>query len=165
MLTSYPTSPETQNQANESWWKKWLGGKKTSWTQKVTLPWTKRQSFRLPLSGTTIQAQLLTRKGDSIRSILYDLSAGGFSCNAPLTNTLAEKENVRIRFRLPMEEEVIIDTQAVFLAESNKASGGQIARFQFSYMMEEDTRDLIHEFVLKSQLEQLNPKRKTAGAR
>ena len=115
----------------------------------------RRDTYRFNLSNTypmkmiMIINDLIIKKG-----VIRDLSAGGFSCDLFETIVLPVGQKTNIRFKLNMDEPVIIKSEATY--QGSKGSGydsSRIYRFEFADNMSEGERDSIHQYILIKQLE------------
>lgn len=99
-----------------------------------------------PVKLIMIINDLIIKKG-----VIKDLSAGGFSCDFYEHTHLPLRQKTNIRFKLDMEDPVIIKAEAVF--QGVKGMDTRVNRFEFSDIMSEGEKDSIHQFILIKQLE------------
>jgi c-di-GMP-binding flagellar brake protein YcgR len=99
-----------------------------------------------PVKLIMIINDLIIKKG-----VIRDLSAGGFACDFYEFNNLPLRQKTNVRFKLDMEDPVIIKSETIF--QGVKDIDKRINRFEFSNSMSEGERDSIHQFILIKQLE------------
>jgi c-di-GMP-binding flagellar brake protein YcgR len=100
------------------------------------------------------------QNGSSFKTVITDLSAGGFSCTASKGFKLSMDKPLDVNFVLPlMDENAPISTKAVYIGRKEKGSGHfQTGRFEFVDDISEQERDTIHGYILKEQFELMNAK-------
>lgn len=106
-----------------------------------------------PVKMIMIINDLIIKKG-----VVKDLSAGGFSCDFLESTILPLRQKVNIRFKLNMDDPVIIKSEAVYQGANGRDS--RVSRFEFSDIMSEGERDSIHQFILIKQLEMFRKNRR-----
>lgn len=139
--------------------KLWPAASRKSPRPKARL-WDRRQNYRLNLDEMgTVQVTVKPESGPACKSVLHDLSAGGFSCAPPVPAGIQKETRVTIRIPLPDEPPWTLETEAVYLGESGDRAGRAIARFRFTDALTQKQEDRIHEFVLKSQFQKVRKDR------
>ncbi len=145
--------PNSKDHSLGHWFKQLFGFNK----KLITGSLDRRQSFRLDLQPENLlRLEVRLKSGETIRGTINDLSAGGisFSCNQSVW--IDEGEIASISFPLNIEKAERIQTKASLIAstraDSNKTS---IYRFCFSHLLSEKEQDKVHEFIFKTQIEQL----------
>ena len=111
----------------------------------------RRDSYRLPIYEPNAPQILLTKEeGKFLSAEFQDLSAGGFACQLKNPMECSIGEEIRIAISLPIQGVPIIKTHAtlVYKSESENHYG-----FKFSEYMGEDSRDMIHQFIIRRQFE------------
>ncbi len=137
-------------------------GLKTPWYKRlfsrrndsVLIPQENRQCFRLNIEETfPMEAMLMTRKGEIITSDIHDLSAGGVSLKfyEPMTDGL---DKVKIKIGLPNERPVVLEAKADYINKRNNGTPlSKILGFKFTSGLDVDSEDMIHQFILKKQID------------
>lgn len=99
-----------------------------------------------PVKMIMIINDLIIKKG-----MIKELSAGGFSCDFLEPTALPLRQKTNVRFRLDMDNPVIIKSEAIY--QGAKDNYSMVHRLEFSDKMSEGERDSIHQFILIKQLE------------
>lgn len=138
------------------WFKQLFGFNK----KLVTSSLERREAFRLDLqTENLLRLEVRLKSGETIRGTIKNLSAGGISFFSDQSIWIDEGEIASISFPLHMEKAERIQTRASLvssaMADSNKT---HIYRFCFSHLLSEKEQDKVHEFIFKTQIEQLRNK-------
>jgi c-di-GMP-binding flagellar brake protein YcgR len=145
----------TQNSLGH-WFKQLFGFNK----ELVTGSLDRRQAFRLDLqSENLLRLEVRFKNGETIRGTINNLSAGGISFISNQSIWIDEGEIASISFPLHMEKAERIQTRASLIATTTASSNKtHIYRFCFSHLLSEKEQDKVHEFIFKTQIEQLRSK-------
>jgi c-di-GMP-binding flagellar brake protein YcgR len=152
------TAPHSnpKNHSLGHWFKQLLG-----FNKKLTVgSLDRRQAFRLELqSENLLRLEVRLKSGETIRGTINNLSAGGISFISNQSVWIDEGEIASISFPLHIGKAERIQTRASLIAstttDSNKT---HIYRFCFSHLLSEKEQDKVHEFIFKTQIEQLRSK-------
>ncbi|MBI4384241.1 MAG: PilZ domain-containing protein [Nitrospinae bacterium] len=117
----------------------------------------RRDAYRLDLAKTVPhKIHAVIENGTAVGGVLRDLSARGFSCELPKSANLPKGYTVKVSFRLPLDESRLIKTEAVYINRKDAVDGrSPVEAFDFSENLDEATRDLIHQFIIRKQLESI----------
>jgi len=157
MISSSDTVAEAEVEqfSNPPWFKALL--KKFHAPRNIPDTPEKREAFRLQLDlMETLSLQITLENGVQIDTVISDLSAGGFSAlfTAPLS--LRKGKPLRIAFTLPFEAPLVINTEAFPVHQRVDKDGKiQILSFEFSPHLDEESRDRIHQFLIRKQFDLL----------
>ncbi len=118
----------------------------------------RRQAFRLDLQPENpLRLEVQLRSGETIRGVIKNLSAGGISFCCDQSIWIDEGEIASISFPLHIEKSERIQTKASLIAWT-RTDSDKIYRFCFSHLLSEKEQDKVHEFIFKTQIEQLRSK-------
>lgn len=147
------TQWETRDSGKEPWFKKLFQKNRDFASAQERRE--KRNAYRLNLVEIGPTAMTATIENGTVsRAVLNDLSAGGFSCIRPKLNDLCVGYRVKVWFDLPLDEPASIKTEAVLVNEKGDESRNfKIEGFKFSDSLDEESRDLIHQFIIRKQFE------------
>ncbi|MBI4388811.1 MAG: PilZ domain-containing protein [Nitrospinae bacterium] len=117
----------------------------------------RRDAYRLDLEKSVPhKIHAVIENGTVIGGVLRDLSARGFSCELSKSANLPKGYPVKVSFRLPFDESRLIKTEAVYINRKDAGDGRfPVEAFDFSEKLDETTRDLIHQFIIRKQLESI----------
>ncbi len=142
------------NQKNHSlghWFKQFFG------FNKKIIPGSldRRQAFRLDLQPENpLRLEVQLKSGETIQGIIKNLSAGGISFCCDQSIWIDEGEIASISFPLNIEKPERIQTRASLITWT-RTDSDKIYRFCFSHLLSEEEQDKVHEFIFKTQIEQL----------
>ena len=146
----------TKDQSLGHWFKQFFGFNK----KLVAGSLHRRQAFRLDLEPENLlRLEVRLKNGETIKGTISNLSAGGISFFSNQSIWIDEGEIASISFPLHIKKAERIQTRASLIAltttNSNKT---HIYRFCFSHLLSEKEQDKVHEFIFKTQIEQLRSK-------
>ncbi|KMP12168.1 hypothetical protein UZ36_01725 [Candidatus Nitromaritima sp. SCGC AAA799-C22] len=143
------------------WFKKWFHFP-AKHRQRLDADYDQSDFYQLDLSDLEpIEATVALPDGITFQTVLHDLGASGFTCQMRRKMTVSRDQIVSILFVLPLEEPVLMEAKAIMSGQSlNGSPDTRLGRFRFTHGMDEEDRDLIHQFVLKKQIEIIRRDRK-----
>ena len=107
-----------------------------------------------------IEATITLPDGITFLTVLHDLGASGFTCQMRQHRAVKD-QMVSILYVLPGEEPVLMEAKAIMTGQTlNGSPQTRVGKFRFTYSMDEQDRELIHQFVLKKQIEMIRRNRK-----
>jgi c-di-GMP-binding flagellar brake protein YcgR len=146
----------TKDQSLGHWFKQLFGFNK----KLVAGSLDRRQAFRLDLQpANLLRLEVRLKNGETIKGTINNLSAGGISFFSNQSIWIDEGEIASISFPLHIKKAERIQTRASLIGttttDSNKT---HIYRFCFSHLLSEKEQDKVHEFIFKTQIDQLRSK-------
>jgi len=160
MLSEHQSATSAKNGSlADSWWKK-IFARKNGHQAGCDEGRDRRDSFRLELNDLhPLDACLTLNDGEVICTVIEDLSASGFSCVFSEPVEIHGGEPMTVVFVLPMDEPMIIKTEALLINQSvNGTPYSRMVRFRFCQGMTDTNRELIHRYIIKKQFEMIREK-------
>lgn len=119
-----------------------------------------RDSFRLKIEDEEqpLTVRLTLQNGRTYHARVDDVSAGGFSSVFFEPIFFQPGETVQVDLQLPLDRVHSIKARGIFV---NEEGNFKINRFRFEESMDEEGRDLIHQYVFKKQFEKIRKKEST----
>ncbi len=102
-----------------------------------------------------LTVRLTLKNGRTYHAQVDDVSAGGFSSVFFEPIFFQPGETVQVDLQLPLDRVHSIKTQGRFV---NEKGNFKINRFRFEESMDDEGRDLIHQYVFKKQFEKIREK-------
>ena len=138
------------------------------WVKKI-FPWRQegkkdsrdfpdqREYYRLGLEHfPPLDAALVFRDGSVTDLLPLNLSASGLCAKTSTALPLFEGQFLRLIFVLPLEEAVVLNTEARLVArEHGLLPGSWVLHLQFSEKTDDPQRELIHRYIIKKQFEKI----------
>ncbi len=139
----------------DRWVKKifpWKSGSENSTTTVLD----KRECYRLNMASLPpLDATLVTASGAIIDIHMLDLSAGGLSGAVSTPEPLHKGQVLTLIFALPLEDLVLMKTEAGLISVTPGENGLTILHVEFSEALGSRQRDLIHRYIIEKQFEMI----------
>ena len=151
MATMTAHNGKTQAFPKPPWFKSFF--KKFRESVPAANPLERRNAYRLRVLGMGSESMFVI-VDDKFGAYIHDLSADGFSCEFQGKSGFRVGQRIRIELTLPLDEPITIQTEALLVSQrKNEDAPLVIQGFEFSPDMDEESRDLIHQFIIRKQLE------------
>ncbi|GJL79272.1 MAG: hypothetical protein NPINA01_22610 [Nitrospinaceae bacterium] len=143
-------------------WVKKIFPWKTNSGHLADTPPDNRECYRLDMQNLPpLDATLVSQGGAIFDLKVLNLSASGLSCRIPKVEPVFRDQVFTLVFALPLEEPVLIKTEAYLISSNPTESGNsEVLHLQFSGNLDSRQRDLIHGFIVKKQFDMIKQLRR-----